>query len=64
MKDESVTFSKDTFYGFVIVVLAGLLVLSIFTQGFGLIKPTTTVPTPVPNPTPTPSPTPTPNGPL
>ena len=32
------TISKDTFYGIIIVVLAGLLVLSVFTQGFGIMK--------------------------
>lgn len=37
-KDDMITISKDTFYGIVIVVLAGLLLLSIFTAGFGLVK--------------------------
>jgi protein-disulfide isomerase len=32
------TFSKDTVYGIVIAVLACLLVISVFTQGFGLVK--------------------------
>jgi protein-disulfide isomerase len=31
--------SKDTLYGIIIVGLAGLLVLSILTQGFGIVKP-------------------------
>jgi len=37
---DTITVSKDTFYGIVIAVLAGLLILSIFTQGFGIIKTT------------------------
>lgn len=53
-KDDMISISKDTFYGIVIVILAGLLLLSIFTSGFGLVKanPTTTVPNGV---TPTPA---------
>ncbi|MFH1520549.1 MAG: thioredoxin domain-containing protein [Candidatus Micrarchaeota archaeon] len=39
--DDMITLSKDTFYGIVIVVLAGLLLLSIFTSGFGLVKANT-----------------------
>ena len=35
---NTMTISKDTFYGIIIVVLAGLLVLSVLTQGFGVIK--------------------------
>ncbi len=39
MSDEgSFTIGKDTMYGSIIVVLAGLLVLSVFTQGFGVVK--------------------------
>ncbi len=38
MADDKIVIGKDTFYGIVIVVLVGLLVLSIFTQGFGIIK--------------------------
>jgi len=34
----TITLGKDTIYGIVIVVLACLLVLSIFTQGFGIVK--------------------------
>ena len=43
MGDEqnSVKLSKDMLYGVVIAVLAGLLVLSIFTSGFGIVKPAT-----------------------
>ncbi len=59
--------SKDTFYGIIIVALAGLLLLSVFTQGFGLIKVPASVPTqvtPIPSqptpsqPTPVVAPTP------
>jgi len=39
---NSVTLSKDMLYGIVIAVLAGLLILSIFTSGFGIVKPATT----------------------
>lgn len=35
---NTLTFSKDTVYGAVIAVLACLLVISVFTQGFGLVK--------------------------
>jgi len=35
---NSVTLSKDTLYGGTIVVLVALLVVSVFTQGFGVIK--------------------------
>jgi protein-disulfide isomerase len=35
--EEKVTLSKDTIYGSVIVVLVALLVLSVFTQGFGIL---------------------------
>ena len=67
MTDETITIQKDTLYGGIIVFLAGLLVLSILTQGFGIIKPQTivnnVVPTantnPAPSPTPSPNPTPT-----
>ncbi|MFN7991835.1 MAG: thioredoxin domain-containing protein [Candidatus Micrarchaeia archaeon] len=40
MADEkdSITMSKDTLYGVVIVGLAALLVLSVLTQGFGIVK--------------------------
>jgi protein-disulfide isomerase len=38
-KDGTITVSKDMFYGIIIVVLAGLLLLSIMTQGFGVVKP-------------------------
>ena len=48
------------FYGIIIVALAALLVLSVFTSGFGIIKPTVTNVTPSPSPTPSPTPTPTP----
>jgi len=40
--ENSVTMSKDMLYGIVIAVLAGLLVLSIFTSGFGIVKPVAT----------------------
>ncbi len=36
--NDSITLGKDTLYGILIVVLAGLLVVSVFTQGFGLVK--------------------------
>jgi protein-disulfide isomerase len=36
---NSITLSKDTVYGVAIAVLACLLVFSVFTQGFGLVKP-------------------------
>ena len=63
---NTITLSKDMAYGSVILVLAALLVVSVFTQGFGIIKspeainvPTQTNPTPTQvNPTPT-QPTPT-----
>ncbi len=35
---DSVTIGKDTIYGAAVVVLACLFVISIFTQGFGLVK--------------------------
>ncbi|MEW6722858.1 MAG: DsbA family protein [Candidatus Micrarchaeota archaeon] len=35
---STITVSKDIFYGVIILGLAGLLVLSIFTQGFGIVK--------------------------
>ncbi len=38
---DSITLSKDLVYGLVIAVFAGLLVLSVFTQGFGLMGPKT-----------------------
>ena len=41
-EQDTITLSKDTMYGIVIAVLACLLVVSVFTQGFGLVK------TPVP----------------
>lgn len=37
-EEETVTFGKDTLYGILIVMLAGLLVVSVFTQGFGVVK--------------------------
>ncbi len=48
MGENSITIGKDMFYGVIVALLAGLLVLSVFTQGFGIIK-TPTQPT-VPNP--------------
>ena len=41
---DTITFSKDTIYGIVIAVLACLLVISVFTQGFGLVRQGTTQP--------------------
>ena len=38
MAEESITIGKDAIYSIVIVLLAGLLVVSIFTQGFGIVK--------------------------
>lgn len=35
---NTITLSKDTAYGAVILVLTALLVVSVFTQGFGIIK--------------------------
>ncbi len=43
---ETITLSKDTAYGAVIAVLVVLLAVSVFTQGFGIVK---AVPTPVVN---------------
>ncbi len=43
-KKDSVTIGTDTLYGAAIVILACLLVVSIFTQGFGVVKPVTTCP--------------------
>ena len=37
-KNETVTIGKDALYGGAIVVLACLLMISVFTQGFGLVK--------------------------
>jgi protein-disulfide isomerase len=37
-ENNSITFSKDTAYGIIIAVLTCLLVISVFTQGFGLVK--------------------------
>lgn len=37
-EQDTITLSKDTLYGIVIAVLACLLVMSVFTQGFGLVK--------------------------
>ncbi|MDD5171861.1 MAG: thioredoxin domain-containing protein [Candidatus ainarchaeum sp.] len=37
-KENTVTISKDTIYGLVIAVLAILLLLSVFTGGFGVVK--------------------------
>lgn len=46
MAGDNITIGKDTFYGIAIALLAGLLVLSVFTQGFGIIKaPGPSVPT-------------------
>ncbi|MBI5223325.1 thioredoxin domain-containing protein [Candidatus Micrarchaeota archaeon] len=59
----SATVSKDVFYGTIIAFLAILLVVSVFTSGFGIVKPAVTTapvvtaPTPS-NPTPS-NPTPT-----
>jgi protein-disulfide isomerase len=39
-EQTTITLSKDTMYGAVIAVLACLLVVSVFTQGFGLVKTT------------------------
>ncbi len=46
MADEEnvIRISKDAMYGFIIVGLAALLVLSVMTQGFGLVKPPAAVP--------------------
>jgi protein-disulfide isomerase len=38
---DSITISKDILYGIVIIGLAAILALSIFTQGFGIVKPAT-----------------------
>jgi protein-disulfide isomerase len=35
---DTITLSKDMLYGLAVVVLAALLVLSVFTQGFGFVK--------------------------
>src|SRR5208283_5117966 len=35
---DSVTIGKDSIYGAAVVILACLFVISIFTQGFGLVK--------------------------
>jgi protein-disulfide isomerase len=49
---NTVTISKDMFYGIIIVGLLGMLLVSIFTGGFGLVKPAaTTVPTAPTQPT-------------
>ena len=46
MGDESsITIGKDALYGIAILVLAGLVVLSVFTQGFGIVKADCPVPT-------------------
>lgn len=37
-QNDSVTVSKDMLYGGAVVVLACLLMISVFTQGFGLVK--------------------------
>ncbi|MDD5340162.1 MAG: thioredoxin domain-containing protein [Candidatus ainarchaeum sp.] len=37
-EQDTITISKDTMYGVAIAVLACLLVVSVFTQGFGLVK--------------------------
>ena len=37
-KESTITLSKDTIYGAAVAVLACLLVLAVFTQGFGVIK--------------------------
>ena len=37
--EGAIGMSKDLIYGIVIAVLVGLVVVSVFTQGFGLIKP-------------------------
>lgn len=37
-KESTITLSKDTIYGGAVAVLACLLVLAVFTQGFGVIK--------------------------
>lgn len=50
---NTITLSKDTAYGAVILVLTALLVVSVFTQGFGIVKSPETVNVPAPtNPTP------------
>jgi protein-disulfide isomerase len=36
--EDSITLGKDALYGILIVILAGLLVVSVFTQGFGIMK--------------------------
>lgn len=38
MGEESITIGKNAICGIIIVLLAGLLVVSIFTQGFGIVK--------------------------
>ncbi|HSB47515.1 MAG TPA: thioredoxin domain-containing protein [Candidatus Bilamarchaeum sp.] len=38
MEKDTVTFSKDSLYGIVIVSLAALLALSVMTGGFGIVK--------------------------
>ncbi len=39
MADESITIGKDMLYGGAVVVLACLLMISVFTSGFGIVKP-------------------------
>lgn len=48
---NTITLSKDTAYGAVILVLTALLVVSVFTQGFGIIKAPQSVETTVPTQT-------------
>lgn len=38
MGEESITIGKNMICGIIIVLLAGLLVVSVFTQGFGVVK--------------------------
>jgi len=37
-EEDTVTLGKDMLYGILVVLLAGLLVVSVFTQGFGVVK--------------------------
>ena len=60
-KNDSITISKNTVYIFVIAVLAILLVVSVFTGGFGFGSNSGTTGNVVNNPTPTPTPTPLPS---
>jgi protein-disulfide isomerase len=54
--EESITMTKSTLYLGAIGVLAILLIASVFTQGFGIMKPTAVATTTGTQPSPTPSP--------